>query len=194
MAPISTHLPSAKKQRPGKPLLRRNVLVGSVRSCEESIPASPAKRARTVTFNPNVEEQIYSSTVGLDMEDQEVDVESVRIEVRSAIEEHTRGESEERYEGLKTIFVSERRTKDLDGECASSEKIQANLLALTSCAYLLGKSCSGLVKAILECDWIGRDEGFVKVYVHFLGNLASARGAYVGSVLSMLTEKFTNRK
>src|SRR5580700_1409444 len=105
MAPIVAHVPSvptaSNKQIPSKPLLRRTTLVGTVRSREEArlgcdtdfmpISPSPAKRARTVTFNPNVEEQIFSSSMGLDGEDQSVDVEVVRTDVRRAIEEHVRG-------------------------------------------------------------------------------------------------------
>merc|ERR1712098_189576 len=37
---------------------------------------------------------------------------------------------------------------------------------------------------------MGRDEAFVKAYVQFLGSLASAQGAYVGSVLGMLVGYF----
>jgi RNA polymerase I-specific transcription initiation factor RRN3 len=207
MAPIVAHVssvPTASKQMPSKPLLRRTTLVGTVRSREEvslgcdtdfmPISSSPAKRARTVTFNPNVEEQIFSSSMGLDDEDQSVDVEAVRTDVKRAIEEHVRGGSEERYDNLKAIFAPMKRAIDSEDKGASNEKLRTHLLALTSCVSLLGRSCSGLVKAILECEWVGRGEGFVKAYVHFLGNLASARGAYVGSVLSMLIEKFTSRK
>jgi RNA polymerase I-specific transcription initiation factor RRN3 len=51
-----------------------------------------------------------------------------------------------------------------------------------------------LVKAILACNWIGRDEKFVRAYVHFLGSLASAQGAYVGTVLGMLVGQFYGGK
>ncbi len=57
---------------------------------------------------------------------------------------------------------------------------------------LLDKSCSGIVKAILECEWLGRDELFVKSYIQFLGNLCSAQGSYVGLVLSKLVEKLSH--
>ena len=47
-----------------------------------------------------------------------------------------------------------------------------------------------LVKAVLACDWVGRDVGFVKCYIQFLGHLASAQGSYVGLVLDMLVGYF----
>jgi RNA polymerase I-specific transcription initiation factor RRN3 len=127
------------------------------------------------------------------------DLETTRVEVRIAIEEHVRGGSDEAYDAIKGVFepIRKRSARD-DREAVSSERIKTYLLALTSCVSLLGKTagkdCSGLVKAILEAEWMGRDEGFVKIYVHFLGSLASAQGASVGAILGMLVGKFTGRE
>ena len=51
-----------------------------------------------------------------------------------------------------------------------------------------------MVAAVLAFEWMGRDGSFVKAYVHFLGNLASAQGAYVGMVLEMLVDHFLGGK
>lgn len=117
-------------------------------------------------------------------------LESIRLEVKSSIEAHLKGDSEG-YDAIKEVF-SPRRADDEDDESKGDGKVemQTYLLALTSYASLLNKGCSGLVKAVLACDWMGRDESFVKAYVHFLGSLTSAQGAYVGMVLGMLVGNF----
>jgi RNA polymerase I-specific transcription initiation factor RRN3 len=56
------------------------------------------------------------------------------------------------------------------------------------------KGCSGLVTAVLACDWMGRDTGFVKAYIQFLAHLVSAQGGYLGAVLNMLTGHFHGGK
>jgi RNA polymerase I-specific transcription initiation factor RRN3 len=184
--------------RPIKPLLRRSTLSGTVRTRDEAglddesdismtAPSSPSKRAKTVSFSELVDEQAISPFQTLDL-----DLESVRSDVRRAIEGHVRGIVEEGYDALKDMFRPVR--KGMSGTGPSNDTLRANLLALTGCVSLLGKSCSSLVKLMLEFEWMGRDEGLVKVYVHFLGNLASAQGVYVESVLAMLVEKFTGSK
>lgn len=192
---------TSTKPTPSKPLLRRATLSGTVRTRDEAgmdfdsdinmlTPPSPSKRQRTVTFNPLVEQQVFSSS--LPIAEPDVDLEGIRMEVRSAIEDHNCAVTEVGFEELKEVFRPAKRGRE--AEAPSNEKIRAYLLALTSSVSLLGKSCSPLVRLILDFEWMGREEGLVKVYVHFLGNLASAQGAYVASVLSMLVEKFSGSK
>jgi RNA polymerase I-specific transcription initiation factor RRN3 len=196
-----TSLPN-REQKPNRPLLRRATVNGSgtVRTRDEagldldfstgSAPPSPSKKARTVTFNPVVDEKLFSQSKA--MAGYAADLEAVRIEVKLALEEHIMGGNEEKYDMLKEIFGPVRRGTAKEGP--SNEKIRTYLLALTTCVSLLGKNCSGLVRVVLECEWMGREEGFVKIYVHFLGNLASAQGSYVGMILSTLVGKFTSCK
>lgn len=117
--------------------------------------------------------------------------ETVRAEVKSAITAHLRGESEG-YDTIKEIF-SGRKSHD-EGAETSNADMKAYLLALTSHASLLSKGCSGLVKAILGCEWMGREEDFVKSYVYFLGSLASSQGVYVSMILTMLVGHFLEGK
>jgi len=166
----------SQKQKPGRPLLRRATVNGSgtVRTRDEagldidvspgSTPPSPSKKARTVTFSPVVDEKYYSESRA--MAEYAPDFEAVRIEVKLALDEHIRGGSDEKYDMLKEIFGPVKRGAAKDGQ--DNEEIRTNLLALTSCVSLLGRNCAGLVRAVLECEWMGRDEGFVKIYVHFL--------------------------
>ena len=184
-APAPTPLP-----RPSKALLRRATLSGIIRTSDDadlnddllSAPPSPSKRAK-VTFNPNVEEKV--------MEEYTVrgrTLDSIRAEVRRSIEAHQRGDSDG-YDVLKEVFLPRKdREPEAEPELLRLE-IKTYLLALTNCVSLL-KGCSGLVKAILACDWMGRDASFVKAYIYFLGNLVSAQGVYMGSVLAMLVGHF----
>lgn len=182
--------PAAKSS---KPLLRRSTLSGTIRKSDDadldshllSTPPSPNKRAK-VTFNPHVEEKV--------MEEYSVrgwSLGSVRAEVRRAIEAHARGENEG-YDSIKEVFAPGNGDEgDREG---ANEEMKVYLIALTNFASLLNKGCSGLVKAILACEWMGRDERFVRAYAHFLGSLTSAQGAYVGMVLGMLVGHFHGGK
>jgi RNA polymerase I-specific transcription initiation factor RRN3 len=196
LVPIARPAAPAAAPKPSKPLLRRATLSGTIRKAEDagldsdflSAPPSPSKRVR-VTFNPDVEEKV--------MEEYQIkgrSLESVRLEVKSSIEAHLKGDSEG-YDIIKEVF-SPSRTDDEDEESAGDKSVDMKtyLLALTSYASSLNKGCSGLVKAILACEWMGRDESFVKAYVHFLGSLTSAQGAYVGMVLGMLVGNFYGGK
>lgn len=184
--------PSAK---PIKPLLRRATLSGTIRKVDDagldddilSAPPSPSKRAR-VTFNPTVDTKV--------MEEYQVkgrSLDSVRGEVKRALQAHLKGESEE-YDMIKEVFAPRRDGDEDDDEADAKADIKAYVLALTSYASMLNKSCSDLVKALLGCEWMGRDEGFVKAYALFLGSLASAQGAYVSMVLEMLVSHFYGGK
>ncbi|KAK0118851.1 hypothetical protein ONS96_011933 [Cadophora gregata f. sp. sojae] len=182
---------SAPISKPSKPLLRRATLSGTVRKSEDaeldidlmSVPPSPNKRAR-VTFNPTVEEKVMEvyQAKGRSLD-------SIRAEVKRSIEAHVKNQGvSEGYDNMKEMFAP-RRDEDDGGE-GSNVDLRTYLVALTSYTSLLNKNCNGLVKAMLACEWMGRDEAFVKAYVHFLGSLASAQGAYVGSVLGMLVGYF----
>jgi RNA polymerase I-specific transcription initiation factor RRN3 len=179
-----------------KPLLRKGNLSGTVRKVDDtdfdsdltSHPSSPTKRAR-VTFKDDVEEKIM---VQYAAKGRSVDV--IRAEVRRALEDHARGESTT-YDFVKEVFSRRRRDDDDDDEEEEEEsqkraEIRTYVVALTNYASQLNKSCSGLVQAVIGCDWLGRDESFVKSYVHFLGSLSSSQGSYVGTVLEMLVTTF----
>lgn len=151
---------------------------------EMSAQSNPAKRLRTVTFNPLVQEQLFTSSSEVS-----ADLEEVRRTVRKAIEEHNRnGGDDSRYDGIIEVFSSRNKAQGR----ADNDTMRMHLLALTNCVSLLGKNCSALIRAMLESEWLGRDDTYVRTYVNFLANLASAQGAYVGNVLTMLVDKFTS--
>lgn len=210
MAPIATSpvpVPATIASaitKPIKPLLRRATLSGTVRTRDEagldiddpsmSVPSSPTKRARTVTFNPTVQEQIFSSSPTSVQLQSELKI--VRLRTRVAIENHVSKTNSEDYDELKAVFASQakRSRETRDGDMSDSEEMRLYLLALTSYVSLLGKDCNGLVRAVLDCEWVGRDITFVNTYIQFLANLASAQGSYVSNILVMVVDKFAGMR
>lgn len=156
-----------------------------------SIPSSPTKRPRTVKFDPFIQTSTFSSK--LTPAQLEAEQEAIRSKVRNALVEHVARSGSEAYDDIKSIFqqakkdAAERRA----GDKSENQEMRAHLLALTSHVNLLGKECNGLVRAIIGCEWLGRDESFVKIYVQFLGNLASAQGSYVREILNSFVDKFS---
>ncbi len=144
--------------------------------------SNSAKRARLVTFNPTVEMKEFSTEYV-----PPTLAEETRRYVRRALDEHIRpGGDDTKYDTLKDIFAKSTRTQGKE----DNENMKAHLLALTSCVSLLGKNCDGLVKAVLNSEWVGRDETYARAFVSFLGNLASTQGSQVAGVLGILVNKF----
>jgi len=137
-------------------------------------PESPTKRKKSVHFdmNLNVISEIGARTL-----------EETKKQVWKALDEHARGDSE-LYIELKDIFANEkeRYLAPIAGEEEDTLKPQELVLyviALTSCAPSLNKSCSALVKTILQCSYLGRDDTFFKAYCQLMAALASAHGSYL---------------
>ncbi|KAI9850857.1 MAG: hypothetical protein M1838_004926 [Thelocarpon superellum] len=175
----NAHLP------PTKEIPRRPSLSGRVRTRDEAemdelldmTAPTPGKRAK-VSFDPQVRVQTVGQwEKGLDL---------IREEVRRSLERHRQGDNAG-YDGIKEIFS----TDPFDGNAPSPATVKNHLLALTGNVSLLDRSCSGLIHAVLSTAWLGRDDGFVTLYVRWLGNLVSAQGTHVGVVLGMLVRQFT---
>ncbi|KAI9879963.1 MAG: hypothetical protein M1830_006271 [Pleopsidium flavum] len=166
-----------------KPLLRRPTLIRKRDNTdmdldEDAVPPSPSKRSK-VTFDTDVEVRI--------MDEWEKGPELIRAEVRRAVEKHAHGENTG-YDRVKEVFTTEPMAVD----AASPTTMRNYLLALLGNVASLNKSCSGLVHAVLESQWLGRDESYVALYVRFLGTLVSAQGGFIGAVLRMLINDFCN--
>ncbi|KAL4741014.1 RNA polymerase I-specific transcription initiation factor RRN3 [Aspergillus similis] len=114
----------------------------------------------------------------------------VREEVRRAIQRHVSGGDSEAYDRVKEIFSINPRRLDANGMPPSNvpthTTLKHHLMGLLSNVAALDRSCNGLVQAVLDSEWLGRDESYIKLYIRFLGNLAAAQGSYLGSVLKML--------
>jgi len=147
-----------------------------------------ARKRQKVEFNLN---NIEVHEVGVRT------VEEIKTEIRKALEGHERADDEE-YDILKDTLSGKQvlRHDDLeDGDMSIPEKrrleLKIYLVALASFAPQLGRSNHGLVKSVLQCEWLGRDDQFAKIYVQFLAALVSAQGACLNPVLTMIVDKFS---
>jgi RNA polymerase I-specific transcription initiation factor RRN3 len=113
----------------------------------------------------------------------------VREEVRRAIENHLAGDSAA-YASLKALLT----TKPTDDDAPSPILLKRYITALDSFSHLMGKACGGLVTAVLDCSWLGRDDEFLIAYRRLLANLISSYGGNTIFVLESLVEKFVNSK
>ncbi|KAI0200151.1 RNA polymerase I-specific transcription initiation factor RRN3 [Astrocystis sublimbata] len=130
-------------------------------------------------------------------------VDEIRTEIRDALDRHARHEDEE-YDMLKQTLqgkpVTYRDDDDDDDDeddidlvaiAKQRQELKGYYIALTAFAPRLGRSCDGLVRSVLECHWLGRDDEFAKVYIQCLAALVSAQGPRLTQVLAMIVQKFS---
>ncbi|CEJ95114.1 Putative RNA polymerase I specific transcription initiation factor RRN3 [[Torrubiella] hemipterigena] len=146
-------------------------------------PSSPTKR-RKVLFDDikNVTYELGRRTM-----------DEIKLEVRTAVEDHLHG-NDGQYDTIKELFSDDKDAyapADMDIDENKHHELQAYVVALTGCVSMLkSKECNGLVRHVLQCRWLGRDEAFAKVFMNFLAALVSAQGSYLGTVLDMMVSKF----
>ncbi|KZF26023.1 RNA polymerase I-specific transcription initiation factor RRN3 [Xylona heveae TC161] len=181
LRPLATVPPPVAKIVPPRP-----GLAGKIRKRDETedmdlngefAAPNPIKRSK-VAFDPDVEVRVLGA-------EWEKGLELVREEVRRALERHAVGDSSE-YDRVKEIFTTARLSAGDDAP--SPTTVKNYTIALLGNVSHLNRTCSGLVHAALGCDWLGRDESYLAIYVRFLGNLASAHGSYVRPILAMLVD------
>lgn len=194
---------------PIKPILRKTSSIlgtrlrrsGENESDNDDDDKPPAKRQKkkTVVFNEelNVVREINGKTL-----------EDAKREVQLALEAHERGDDED-YDRLKETFLAgsrqfggERRDEEEEDDSEDDEDWDDTLgvrpqdllvyvVALTGCVPLLGRSCTGLLRSVLRCSWLERDETFARAYIQLLAALASVQGSLFTQVLTMIVDKFT---
>ena len=171
---------AAPKQINRRPALVRKVDETDFDTLRDAIPSSPSKKAK-VTFDNEVLVRV--------VEDWEKAPEVVREEVRRALQRHAEGDSAA-YEGVKEIYITEQGEED----APSVSTLRNYTAALISNVSALNRSCSSLVYAVLQSEWITKDENYISTFLRFLGNLVSAQGVFLGDALRMLVEKLTSSK
>ncbi|KAI5290617.1 hypothetical protein KEM54_000992, partial [Ascosphaera aggregata] len=114
----------------------------------------------------------------------------VREEVRRAIIRHTEGGDSDAYDCVKELFTIDPKKwdeNDTDAQKPPTTTTLANhLLGLLANVAALDGSCSTLVQAVLDSEWLGRDDDYVKLFVKFLGTLTAARGGFLNAALKKL--------
>ncbi|KAF9360507.1 hypothetical protein BGX26_009055 [Mortierella sp. AD094] len=106
--------------------------------------------------------------------------------ISSAIREKKQGNPAPYEELIAQLTVSK-------PEPLTPTKLLQWIQAMSQCISLLDKSCSTLIDAMLQINWIVQDDVFVQYYMSFLGNVVSAHAFYVVPVQSMLVKKLTTR-
>ena len=154
-----------------QPLPRRPNLVRKRNDIEGEAPSSPGKRPK-VSFDSNVEVRV--------MRDWENTPQFIQEEVRRALEQHALGD-DSGYSQVIEIYAAKSNVEDNPSITTIRNYTQALLGNVSS----LDKSCAGLVDAVLESQWLGRQEDYFTLHVRFLGNLA-AQGIFLSDVLRML--------
>lgn len=127
-------------------------------------------------------------------------VDEIKQEIRKALDRHDQGDDED-YDILKETLSGKQVYDDDEDEdvdptlpAKRRQELKVYLVSLASFSPRLGRSCDGLVKSVLQCQWLGRDDQFAKIYVQFLAALVSAQGARLTQVLSAIVERFTDSR
>ncbi|KAI1344991.1 RNA polymerase I-specific transcription initiation factor RRN3 [Xylariaceae sp. FL0016] len=190
---------TATQLAPLRPILKSSSSVLSTkRSCDD-IPTSddtmdgaqsPRKRQKVEFDLKNIEIHEIGTR----------SVDEIKQEVKKILDLHDRGDNEE-YDVLKQTLLGKHTNYDYDDEdfdptipAKQRQELKGYLVALTSFTPRLGRQGDGLVKSVLQCQWLGRDEQFAQIYVQFLAALVSAQGPRLTQVLSMIVEKFADSR
>lgn len=183
----------AASSSPIKPILRKPASVLGMRSRSDDSDGAdedepPTKRQKkTVVFNEdlNMVKDISSKSL-----------EEAKREVKQALEGHSRGDDED-YDNLKELFSPSSKQltpDDEDEEAPKPQDLIVYVVALSGYAPLLGRSCSGLLRSVLRCAWLERDENFARAYIQLLAALSSVQGSFFTQVLTMMVDKFTETR
>lgn len=162
--------------------------VSSVSDTNDDAP--PSKKRARVTFNENI--QTHSWDQNDPAAKTGMSVAMVREEIRRAIHHHVSSGESEAYDQVKEIFTADPKKAGetvYQYDLPTHTSLKNHLLGLLSHIASLDRGCSSLVNAILESEWLGRDEAYVKLFIRFLGNLAAAQGTYLGVIFKMLVSK-----
>ena len=179
--------PKSILKPPSSVLGRRTADDAGLANDTRDAPESPSKRRR-VLFDKDISVQTY--------EPGQRSMEDCRFEVKMALEEHRRG-NDGLYDTLKEHFANDKQrylppVVGEDEDTLKPQDLRAYVVALIGNIHLLKqKECNGLVKQVLQCSWLGRDEAFQRTFTHFLAALISAQGSYLVPVLTMIIDKFT---
>jgi RNA polymerase I-specific transcription initiation factor RRN3 len=177
---MATVAPTASSDAPPHLNLNPPAVKRSSEDAELEDPYESSKRLR-VTFKDAVAVRVFHHT------DDSQPYEVIRDEVSHAITSHLSSPPDDtRYDQVVDLF----RVPPADHDAPKSQQIRKYLQALIHSIGRLNRECSGLVHAVIDAPWLGRDEAFVQLYRQFLGNLLSAHGSYTGNVLKMLTTQF----
>ncbi len=170
-------LPSTDLSYPIKSILRplsaSTPVLGSRKRADEDDKGGegPSKRKKAVHFDIGL-----NLTAGVG--DKLVET---KKKVRRALEAHSRGDHD-LFKELKDRFASDSNpyptpTSSDEDDYFKPDELVAYVVTITTFAPQLNKSCFALVKAMLGCKFLGRDDNFFRAYVQFLAAIVSVQGS-----------------
>ena len=163
------------------PSLKRNYEQSNI---DDTLEQDANKRPR-VTFDDNIDVRVF------DKEDDNKPLEYIRDEVKRGFDIHFGRENDEDPDTIYEQIVELFKTPPSHEDAPSTNKLRKYLQSLIYHVGSLNRECSGLVHAVADMQWLGRDESFVELFRQFLALLLSAHGGYMGSVLRMLVGNFS---
>ncbi|KAI5295632.1 hypothetical protein KEM52_000764 [Ascosphaera acerosa] len=165
-----------------------SVFGGSQEESDNALPSSPLRqptvKRRKVTWQDDISSP-NASAAAPSSPSTDRSAALAREEIRRAITRHIEHGDSDAYDRIKGLF-SRKDQDDVLGTPTPTATLQTYLAGLISNVALLDGPCSTLVQAVLDSQWLGRDEDYVQLYVKFLGTLAASRGAFVIPTLKML--------
>lgn len=177
-------------RKPGSSILgvrKRSLDDDDGRDDDDTVVAlsSPIKKRKTVMFNENlnVVKRIGGSKT----------VDEAKRDIMLALDGHDRHDSED-YDRIKELFAPQSRrgsgALDVAEADDETEDALAYVVALTGLAKRVDRKYPGLVKSVLRCAWLERDDNFARAYIQLMAALSTAHGSIFAQVLSMMVDKF----
>ncbi|KAI1142975.1 RNA polymerase I-specific transcription initiation factor RRN3 [Hypoxylon sp. FL0543] len=191
---------AVKRPTPLKPILKpSSSLIGTRRTSDE---AGLDEDSMESSQNPRKRQRVEFDLNNIEIHEIGVrSVDEIKQEIRKALDRHDQGDDED-YDILKETLSGKQslygddEDEDADPTLPAKrrQELKVYLVSLASFSPRLGRSCDGLVKSVLQCQWLGRDDQFAKIYVQFLAALVSAQGARLTQVLSAIVQRFTDSR
>jgi RNA polymerase I-specific transcription initiation factor RRN3 len=184
-AMVSLAAPAGAMPPPPAPLPKRPAIGvkrnSSYLDTDDEASLSASTKKLKVEFDPNVEIRIVD-----DWDEKSLDL--VKEEVRQGIERHLApGERRDDTQYIKLLQLLGQDATN--GEAASGKLLKKYLMAIEARVSALG-DCGKLAVAVIELDWLGRDDVFGQLYLRFLTTLATAHAKFIPSIMQKLVSYF----
>lgn len=175
-------------------------LAGTIRTREVAQLDSPATSTDSPIKSPakrvkfGLDAPVDSASVSPMEREWPTSQDFIRNEVRLAIDQRLSGArdgDENVYQDVINIFKTGVEPTSETAPPAVRYDYTAALIGQVS---RLSKSCSQLVNAVLESDWLSRDDDYVTLFHNFLSSLVTVQGAWVLPVLNKLVRNFASRE
>ncbi|KAF2753192.1 RNA polymerase I-specific transcription initiation factor RRN3 [Pseudovirgaria hyperparasitica] len=161
--------------QPHKPILKRKL--------SDTTPSPDASRTKKprVAFNDEIQEHALPGfkEKGMDL---------VREEVKRALVQRADSDDSAAYDQIVRLF----KVKPMDEDAPTSSLLRKYLIALTSESARLDRKFSGVVYAVLGCNWAIRDDAFVRAFRAFIQTVGTAHMGYCEAMYKEVASIFSH--